>query len=193
MGHCLYNEIKVWKGHYIEKFLVYAERCTGQKLKNSLNRQRWRIFRSAFVSKLESAGVQHNFNVPILQQQNGVAERVNRTVKALVRAILHHKNRRKELWGEALHTVAYTGIREMIATLDFTQTLFEIWSGSVPNISHLRVFEWKSWKVVPGHKLKKLNEWDRAPIIVSYPDQSKRYCWKNWSFSVSGPYLCVWV
>lgn len=39
--------------------------------------------------------------------QNGVAERMTRTLVEIVRAIIWHKNLRKEFWAEALSVAAY--------------------------------------------------------------------------------------
>ncbi len=52
-------------------------------------------------------GIHHQQSCAYTPQQNGVAERMNRTLKDLVRAMLKHKNVPEEFWAEALSTAAY--------------------------------------------------------------------------------------
>lgn len=52
-------------------------------------------------------GIQMIFTVPYTPQQNGVSERINRTLMEKVRAMLHGSGMPKEMWGEALHCAVY--------------------------------------------------------------------------------------
>ncbi len=60
-----------------------------------------------FKKYLSDHGIQHQLTVPYTPQQNGVAERMNRTLMNLVRSMLHHKGIEKRFWAEALATAVY--------------------------------------------------------------------------------------
>lgn len=60
-----------------------------------------------FKAYLAQHGIKHELTVAYTPQQNGVAERMNRTLLDLTRAMLHHKNIDKIFWAEALTTAVY--------------------------------------------------------------------------------------
>ncbi len=60
-----------------------------------------------FKNFLVDKGIHHQRTCSYTPQQNGVAERMNRTLKDLVRAMLKHMNIANEFWAEALSTAAY--------------------------------------------------------------------------------------
>ena len=62
---------------------------------------------NGFKRYLEEHGVHHQLTVAYTPQQNGVAERMNRTLIDLVRSMLHHKGIDKQFWAEALSTAVY--------------------------------------------------------------------------------------
>ncbi|KAK8931024.1 hypothetical protein KSP39_PZI016079 [Platanthera zijinensis] len=58
-------------------------------------------------SFLSDKGIIHQTSCPDTPQQNGVAERKNRHLLEVTRAILHHKQVPKHFWGDAVLTAAY--------------------------------------------------------------------------------------
>jgi len=59
-----------------------------------------------FQASLTSKGIEHQLTVHSLQQ-NGVAERLNRTLMESARAMLSHSNLPNKFWAEAVATAAY--------------------------------------------------------------------------------------
>ena len=57
-----------------------------------------------FISYLKSEGIRHELTVPKTPQQNGVAERMNRTLMETVRSMLSDAKLPHKLWAEALST-----------------------------------------------------------------------------------------
>ncbi|KAI5662799.1 hypothetical protein M9H77_22122 [Catharanthus roseus] len=72
-------------------------------------------------------------------QQNGVAERMNRTIMDKVRCLMVSSGIPKPFWGEAVSTAVYLINRSPSTAINF-KTPLELWSEEPPNLSNLRVF-----------------------------------------------------
>ena len=60
-----------------------------------------------FEAHLRNKGIKHEFTIPKCPEQNGVAERLNRTLIEMVRAMLADSVLVKSFWAEALATAVY--------------------------------------------------------------------------------------
>ena len=60
-----------------------------------------------FEEYLCEEGVRHELTIPKCPEQNGVAERTNRTLVEMVRAMLADSKLPKTFWAEALATAVY--------------------------------------------------------------------------------------
>lgn len=85
-------------------------------------------------------GISRHRTVRHTPQQNGVAERMNRTLLEKARCMLIQAKMSKVFWAEVVHTAAHIVNRSLASTLDF-KTPNEVWSGEPSNYSYLRVFE----------------------------------------------------
>jgi transposase InsO family protein len=56
---------------------------------------------------LKAKGIHHQMTVPYTPQQNGVAERANRTIVERARSMLHDQELGYEFWAEAVNTAVY--------------------------------------------------------------------------------------
>ncbi len=128
-----------------------------------------------FYAYLAEHGIHHQLTVAYTPQQNGVAERMNRTLMNLVRSMLHHKNIDKRFWAEALATAVYVRNRVTSRGLSANITPHHIWMGCAPNLEHLRAFGSRCWYVLPGHKVKKLDARAREAMLIGYSLASKAY------------------
>jgi transposase InsO family protein len=95
---------------------------------------------SRFNMHLDQCGIRHQLTVPHTPEQNGVAERLNRTLLDSVRSMLKHLDVDKRWWAEAVSTACYMKNRVTTSGLPDKTTPHEIWNGARPNVSHLRVF-----------------------------------------------------
>ena len=84
--------------------------------------------------------IQWETSAPYAQQQNGVADRSNRTILEKDRTMLIHANLSEAHWAEAPNTAIYLANRTPTSSLPNYQTPYEAWHGKKPNIQHLRVF-----------------------------------------------------
>ena len=78
------------------------------------------------------------YTLPGSPTMNGVSERRNRTLKDMVRSMISRTTLPKNLWGEALKTVAY--ILNRVPTKSTNKTSYEMCKGRKPNLKHLRVW-----------------------------------------------------
>jgi len=86
----------------------------------------------------EDYGITSNMTAPYKAQQNGKAERVNRTLMERVRAALLYAGAEEEPWAEALASVFHVRNRSPKAGLDVTP--LETLTGRRPNVLGFRVW-----------------------------------------------------
>ena len=84
-------------------------------------------------------GIELQTTAPYSPSQNGVAERFNRTLLELARAMLIAKKLPNFLWAEAVAYAAYLRNRAPTKAL-CGRTPEEAWTGKKPNVMHLREF-----------------------------------------------------
>ena len=78
-------------------------------------------------------------STPYNPQQNGVAERKNRTIMEAARVMLHDQDLPMHLWAEASRTTAYVQNRTPDRVLE-NKTPEEVFSGKKPEVNHLKIF-----------------------------------------------------
>ncbi|KAL0402494.1 UNVERIFIED_CONTAM: Copia protein [Sesamum latifolium] len=93
--------------------------------------------------------------VSITPQQNGIAERKNRTVINMARTMLKSKVMPKEFWAEAVACAVYLSNQSPTRSLEKI-TPQEAWSGWKPSVKHLRVFGSSCYVHVPEQKERSL-------------------------------------
>ena len=127
-----------------------------------------------FQDYLASKGITHELTMPHTPQQNGVAERMNRTLQESARAMLAHANLPQGYWAEAIAAAAYLRNRVAISPVE-QKTPHEMWYGRRPNLSHLRVFGCIAYAHVPDCERKKFDGKARKLRFVGYCTTSKGY------------------
>ncbi|MCH85090.1 copia-type polyprotein, partial [Trifolium medium] len=122
-----------------KKFKSMAEKQSDHKLKVLKTDGGGEYMYGEFTKFCEAEGIIHEVIPPYTPQQNGSAERRNRTIMNMVRCMLKGKHLPKELWGEAVNTACYVLNRCLTKRLNGV-TPEESWSGHKPSVSHLKVF-----------------------------------------------------
>ena len=118
-------------------------------------------------------GIQRQLTVPYTPQQNGVAERMNRTIIERAKSMLAFAGMADRFWAEAVHTAVHIGNR--LETKATGKTPYELWNSRVPNISHVKVFGSGAWSHIPLEKRAKLDDKALQCVMVGYSDTSKAY------------------
>ena len=104
-------------------------------------------------------------SVPYTPQQNGVAERKNRSLKEMETCLLHAKHLLPSLWDEVVNCASYLQNRVPHKSV-VGVTPFEALHGYNPNVSHLRVFGSKAWA-----------EYHLTRGRPSKPKVANAFCW----------------
>ncbi|GKD72669.1 retrovirus-related pol polyprotein from transposon TNT 1-94, partial [Tanacetum coccineum] len=94
---------------------------------------------SILVNFYDEKGVSQNFSSPYTPEQNGVAERKNRTLIEAARTMLSGSVFSKQYCNEVVATACYTQNRSTIVKRHL-KTPYEIFYGRIPNIDFLHVF-----------------------------------------------------
>ena len=107
-------------------------------------------------------------------QQNGVAERVNRTLLNSIRTMLHDGQLDDSFWDEALRTAVH--IRNRVPTRALNgKTPHEAWTGNKPRVGHMRVFGSLAYAHIPEQGRNKLALRARKCVFVGYAQDAKAY------------------
>src|SRR5437762_2696996 len=97
------------------------------------------FYSDQFNSYCKSEGIVRHYTVPYTPQQNGVAERMNRTIISKTRCMLSNVGLHRHFWAEAASTACYLINRSPSVIID-KKTLIEVWCGSPADYSQSRVF-----------------------------------------------------
>lgn len=152
------------------------------KVENQLNRK-IKIFRSdngkefcnrIYDDYLRKNGILHQKSNPYTPEQNGLAERFNRTIVEKAKCLLFDAKLGKEFWAEASNTAVYLHNRTVLPALN-GKTPYEVWTGCKPDISHLRIFGSRVMVHVAKEKRQKWDKKSDKQILVGYPEDIKGY------------------
>ncbi|GJX52536.1 retrovirus-related pol polyprotein from transposon TNT 1-94 [Tanacetum coccineum] len=88
----------------------------------------------------DEKGISQNFSSPCTPEQNGVAERRNKTLIKAARTMLNSAKLPKQFWGEAVNTACYTQNRSIIVKRH-GKTAYDVFRGRSLDISYFHVFK----------------------------------------------------
>ncbi|KAJ9557962.1 hypothetical protein OSB04_012576 [Centaurea solstitialis] len=94
---------------------------------------------STLETFFDQKGISQNFSFVRTPQQNGVAERRNKTLIEAARSMLSEANLATQFWAEAVNTACYTQNRSLIVKR-FRRTPYELFRNRKPSIEHLHIF-----------------------------------------------------
>ena len=120
----------------------------------------------------EEEGIIIETTAPYSPSQNGIAERFNRTILELVRAMLISKDLPSFLWDEAARHATYLRNRAPTRALK-GMTPYEAWTGKKQDVSHLREFGCDVWVLDETKNKSKLAPRSKKMIFVGFEDGSK--------------------
>ena len=121
----------------------------------------------------DEKGIKRQLTIPGTPQQNGVAERRNRTMLELVRSMLAQANLPISYWGDALLTATYLLNQEPSKSVPSTP--YELWNNRKPDLINLRPRGSTNFVHNPSPKFGKLGSRGRKCIFIRYNEHSKGY------------------
>jgi len=123
---------------YCKLFKNLVENQCQKKIKALRTDNGTEYVNGTFEIFFNEAGKIHQKSVSYTPEQNGLAERMNRTLTEKARCMLFDAKLENDLWAEAINTAAYIINRSPSRGLkDQTE---EFWTGNKSNLEHLRIF-----------------------------------------------------
>ncbi|XP_074353008.1 uncharacterized protein LOC141692171 [Apium graveolens] len=142
-----------------KEFKALAEKQSGHYLKVLRSDRGGEYTSNLFRSFCKIHGINHQLTTAYTPQQNGVAERKNRTILDMARSMVKAKHIPRTFWAEAVLCAVYLLNRCPTKSVR-NKTPNEAWSGSKPSVGHLRIFGCIAYAHVPDQKRKKLDDKD---------------------------------
>lgn len=155
-------------------FKNLVENQTNLKIKKLRTDNGREYVNKQFQTFLQEHGIEHQTTVPYSPQQNGVAERANRTTVEAGRCMLQDAGLDRRFWAEALNTAIFIKNKSPSKAVRGT-TPEEKWSGKKVDLSNLKIFGCVAYAMIPNEKRKKLDAKSKKYIFVGYCNESKGY------------------
>ena len=112
--------------------------------------------------------------IPGTPEQNGVAEKMNRTLNEKVRCMQIQFGLPKAFWAKAINTAAYLINRGPSVPLNY-QLPEEVWSEKEVKLSHLRIFCYVSYILTDSNSRDKLDPKARKCYFIGYGSDMNDY------------------
>lgn len=153
------------KSEALDKFRIFkteVELQVGAQIK-SLRTDRGGEFYDPLYFR--SIGIVHQTTVPYTPQQNGVAERKNRTLKEMVNSMMSYSRLSEGFWGETILTACY--LLNHIPNVRAKKTPYELLYKKRPDLDYLKVWGCRAVVRVSEQRRKTLGE---KGVVVSFLD-----------------------
>ena len=144
------------KSEVFDKFLAYkalVEKQSGHQILKLRSDNGGEYVNHKFTNLCTEQGIQQQHTVSYTPQQNGVAERKNRTLKEMANCMIQSKGLSPRFWVESIQC------ENCIINHTPTKALKNItpeepWSSIKPDVSHFHVFGSEAWAHIPDDKRK---------------------------------------
>ena len=162
----VFDTFKKWKSA--------VELETGLKVKCLKSDNGGEYSSKEFTSYCAEQGIKMIKTVPETPQQNGVAERMNRTLNERARSMRLHAGLPKMFWADAVSTAAYLINRSPSVPIGF-KIPEEEWSGKAVKLDHLKVFGCSAYIKVKDADRDKLDSKSKKGTFVGYGSDDMGY------------------
>jgi len=165
------------KSGVLEAFKSYqamVERVTERKIKYLQSDNGREYCNAEFDRYLDRNGIERRLTVPHTPQQNGVAERLNRTLQDMARCLMLQSGLTASFWTDAIATACYIRNRCPTSTLN-GDIPFEKWTGDSLSYDNLKIFGSKVFVLDKDPTKDKLAARSFEGIFVGYPRETKGF------------------
>jgi transposase InsO family protein len=161
-----FNQFKIFKKQ--------VETETGKSIKCLRTDRGGEYTSHEFSNYCKEEGIRRQLTTAYTPQQNGTAERKNRTVMNMVRSMLSTRKVPRVFWAEAVSWTFYVLNRcPTLAVKDITPQ--EAWSGVKPSVEHFRVWGSIAHVHISDEKRSKLDDKSNTCIFFGFSEESKGY------------------
>ncbi|CAI7907025.1 unnamed protein product [Closterium sp. NIES-53] len=162
----------------LKEWMPRAQRESGHKIKVIRTDNGGEFIGNEIEVMLKKKGIQHQLTVPYNPQQNGMAERFNRTLQEGARTLLGRAGLPDPFWVTAQRQVALVKNLALAIVGDKQWVPYTKWYGSAPAVNMLRAYGCMVVYHVPKKKRGKLEASGRWGVhLGNAKDQKARLVW----------------
>ena len=170
--YCMKAKSEVFQ--HFKHFKTLVEKETRMQIKCLRSDGGGEYFSNEFSKFLDEQGIKRQFTCRYTPQKNGVAERKNRHIAEVARALMNEKEMPEYYWAEAVHAAVY--IMNMTPTAAIHgMTPEEKFTGKKPDLSHLKVFGCLAYVHIPDELRSKLDPKAEKCVFIGYSLEQKGY------------------
>jgi transposase InsO family protein len=157
-------------------FKAYAENHHGTKIKALQDDKGGEYMSNAFIKFTTECGIIRRHTTRNRPQQNGIAERANRTLAEDITSMLNESKLPVQFWGEGL--IAQVHVWNCLPTAILPNTTpYELWHNKKPDVSHLRIWGCTAYVFVQKDQRSSFQPHYQKCVFIGYPDG-----YKGWKF-----------
>lgn len=172
-SHVYFLKEKSEMSDHLIQFVEMLKNKFGRKPKIFRSDNGLEYVNSKVQSYLKREGIQIQHTVPYSSQQNGIAERKNRTLMEAARSMLFEAKLCKSHWAEAVLCANY--IQNRLITRATNKTPIELWNDEFPKDEKYYEFGADCYAWIPKQKRKKLDQRAQKLKFMGYDETSKGY------------------
>ncbi|GJS70782.1 putative ribonuclease H-like domain-containing protein [Tanacetum coccineum] len=160
--------------YVLKEFITLIENQLNKKVKGIRCDNGTEFKNAKLIELCGEKGIKRDYSNPRTPQQNGVAERKNRTLIEAARTMLADSKLPTMFWTEAVSTACYV-LNRVSITNPHNKTPYELISGKVPQIGHLKPFGCQVTILNTSDYLGKFEGKADDGYLVGYASNSKAY------------------
>lgn len=169
--YCIHNKGQVFQ--CFEKFKTLVENQTESKIKKFRSDNGTEFENGKFKTFFEKCGIEYQRSAPYSPQQNGLAERMNRTLLDRVRCMLIDSGLNRVFWAEALNYASR--IVNSVPCKGTNKIPDEMWFDKSVNFDTFKKFGCTAFAHVPSQKRSKLDDKGIECIFIGLSNHAKAY------------------
>ncbi|GAQ87846.1 hypothetical protein KFL_003820010 [Klebsormidium nitens] len=157
----------------LRAYVNLVENQLGKKVKKIQSDRGGEYWNGEVKDYCAETGIFHQKTNPFSSPENGVAEKLNRTLMDKSRAMLSESELELKWWGEAILTANY--VKNRTVTKKHGKTPLELFFGKKPSVQNLRVFGCRAFVHTPAQKRTKLDPVSKPGVFLGYEPGTKGY------------------
>ncbi|KAL6054460.1 Cysteine-rich receptor-like protein kinase 25-like protein [Balamuthia mandrillaris] len=166
------------KNEVTTKFIEFAKLVTNQTgltIKAVRSDGGGEYFGYQFKNALIQRGILHQRSAPYTPEQNGVAERKNRSIVEKALCLLQQAHLETRFWAEAVRmaTIILNHVGTKALRADLTPE--EAWTGIKPNLSHIHTFGCTAYALTPKSLRKKFDPHSTKCVYIGPAEDAKAH------------------